>query len=307
MRNSDSVIPSHGVVEFANLGSAGFEHLISYLSTYQRFQSYALFRSAGIPTLDGFLVLRWNKETPHALRASLQSRRWSCAMLRSDAAKSAHLKPRGGNVIDATHIVTMVRRTIGEGRIALVLEPASRFDDVHSGNVLFDPNDPWLYWEVVGPGFDMSDLNRGDSLPHESFLTLPETEVEDWGHLSPLDIRVRRVIGQQEYLVSWEHRLCKVGRMAPGEFNHISDEAARGRTFLLATGHPLLLRAQTGYTPLGYEDLCTVFSYAARIPCMLTKLWQSRGLSYTVSYGFLLYRGLVFWDVFPSTYYDSPK
>jgi hypothetical protein len=93
----------------------------------------------------------------------------------------------------------------GLGRIVAVYEPADPFFNSYNVNVLFESaTDVWA--EVLGPGFDASDLQRGDLSPHEVF----SISLTPKGVITEIQ-RVHRV-DQPEYETSKQLRWQKMRR-----------------------------------------------------------------------------------------------
>jgi len=69
----------------------------------------------------------------------------------------------------------VVRYFISLGRIVAVYEPANPLLNGHNLNLLFEKESE-IFVEVVGPGFDASDLQRGDLSPHETWSVVMSSE-----------------------------------------------------------------------------------------------------------------------------------
>jgi hypothetical protein len=88
-------------------------------------------------------------------------------------------------------------------RIVAIYEPADPLLNGHNLNLLFESKSS-VWAEIIGPGFDASDLQRGDFSPHEVFsISLSATGCVERAKL------VRRVtVG--EYKRSREERMIKI-------------------------------------------------------------------------------------------------
>jgi hypothetical protein len=89
------------------------------------------------------------------------------------------------------------------GRIVAVYEPADPLLNLHNMSVLFE-SDREASVEVVGPGFDASDLQRGDLSPHESF----SVRISPGGTISDLKLVSR--VDQAAYQESVAQRKDKI-------------------------------------------------------------------------------------------------
>jgi hypothetical protein len=126
--------------------------------------------------LPGVIVTDWDADVADGVRA-LAARWGACELLvRSDTARETGRSPRGGYVLPLEGIPGDVVRLRDEGRVVFLLEPVSPLDDLYSLN--FAPDRTWREWEIeiVGPGFDASDLKRGDVTPHERVLLAVDDE-----------------------------------------------------------------------------------------------------------------------------------
>ena len=63
-------------------------------------------------------------------------------------------------------LLQAIQPFLSEDRIVAVYEPINRLQNGHNLNLLFRSADDVLV-EVAGPGFDASNLQRGDITPHE--------------------------------------------------------------------------------------------------------------------------------------------
>lgn len=290
------------VIDLQQVAQEELLSLIKQCEGYKKLQSYLALYLMGFPVLKGIIISQWSNNTHCELNRALSANGWKEVVLRSDCFYNVSKKPPGGFLYSNVEIGNRVREVLFEDRIPFLLEPASRFDDLYSGNILFESESDVMYWEIVGPGFDLSDLNRGEVGPHETFLTYKGNQVLDWRNLSPLDVPRHTWISSDQYQRSWKLRMIKVSRMAGQEWDHIKDPIQRTEVFLKTTGHTLLLEARNGYVPFGYDNLCHVYSLVADMPDKMARL----GLPserFCVAFGILLGRGLVFWDLFnPSSY-----
>lgn len=285
--------------------------LIKKVEEYKKLQSYLVLYYLGLPVLKGFIITNWTKETAYELKKVFLRYGWENAMLRSDCSRNVSKKPPGGFLYSEKEIPDLVRRVLQDDRTPFLLEPVSRFDDLYSGNVLFDSDSEVLLWEVVGPGFDLSDINRGEIEPHETFLTYKGENVQDWKNLSPLDVPNHTIIPRNKYHRSWESRMIKIAKIAENKLNannkllNVKEPIKRAESFLQRTGHTLLLEAKKGYVPLGYNNLCHVYSLLADLPHKITNLGIASPNKFSVAFGILISRGLIFWDYFSASSFNK--
>jgi hypothetical protein len=162
-----------------------------------------------------------------------------------------------------------------------LLEPASPFDDLFSLGI--EPDLEWRCWriDVVGAGFDASDLKRGDVTPHEQIVATLEAQ--------GLVVTDRQIATAEVQRAAQEIRIAKVAHML-GSTD--SDVGAR----LRARGETMLLDAPE-YRPIPVEMLGHCIAEAARLrPALARHGLDDRRVSISLSYLGAEAR-LVFWDV----------
>jgi hypothetical protein len=76
---------------------------------------------------------------------------------------------RGGYTIPSERAQSTVQALADQGFITILLEPASPYADQFSLTSVCDVDNGKIDLEVVGPGFDASDLLRSDITRHERF------------------------------------------------------------------------------------------------------------------------------------------
>ncbi len=88
------------------------------------------------------------------------------ALIRHDRRNEAPPYPRGGFLVPEAKLLQAIHPFFSDDRIVAVYEPINRLQNGHNLNLLFRSTDEVLV-EVAGPGFDASNLQRGDITPHE--------------------------------------------------------------------------------------------------------------------------------------------
>ncbi len=129
----------------------------------------------------------------------------TAALLRHDRLHEAPPYPLGGFLVGPEALLEAVDFFFALDRIVAVYERADPLLNMHNMNLLFQSNVE-LWVEVVGPGFDASDLQRGDLSPHEIFSVSLSAEAV----ISNITL-VRRV-DQKSYEESVRSRKDKVLR-----------------------------------------------------------------------------------------------
>jgi len=280
------------------------------LRGYVKFTSVLWIRAAGQPILDGVIVGRWSKEAESAIKTFCRSHGYSEMLLRTDALNERWSTRRGGYIIPQTRARAVMREINGEGKIGAFLEPLSPYRDLYCRASITDDQQNNMTVEVVGPGFDTSDLLRSDVSPHERFeVSVPHHRSSE-GRLA---IRRTHTTSTEGYLRTVDDRLVKIGARLkdpayPINASSLSD-SDQGRLkneavdFLKQTGQTLLLRHSNRYRPIPQRFLRRFINGVGAIIDHLD--------AYSVNLGPMAFSGTIttrgrflFWDFFPA---DSSK
>lgn len=141
---------------------------LSDLRGYWKFWSSCLLRSAKLPTLRGLIITRRTPELRHNIERFFEQIGDVTTLVRHDRRQEAPPYPRGGFLVPEKLIGKVIDYYLRLNRIVALLEPADPLRNQHNLNILFN-NASEVWAEVVGAGFDASDLQRGDLSPHEVF------------------------------------------------------------------------------------------------------------------------------------------
>lgn len=248
---------------------------------YPKLLSWLILHVAGLPALSGVVVEAWNSAAEDVVERFVS--RWASRtlLLRSDSASETGRAPRGGFVVGDADVEQATRALLGERRVVFLLEPASPFDDLYSANL--EPDSEWHEWliEVVGAGFDASDLNRGDVTPHEQLRVGARDGA--W------ELDARRIATPQAQAAARTIRIRKVAGLLnckPADVGHVLQQ--RGDTMLLDS---------EAYVPIPEELLVRAIASAARLRPLLTR-HDLRDQRVVISSSYLTREArLVFWDV----------
>jgi hypothetical protein len=277
-------------VDTANLLSA-LELVRGCLKTTSMLWMHAL----SLPVLSGVVVSDWSKASAKAVHRFCRNGGFSKLLLRIDKRHERWTRRRGGYLLTLAELPTTIEELRLEGMVAALLEPASPYADQYSLAGVTVPDEEKVLVEIVGPGFDASDILRGDIPPHERWE-------------AGLRLSTRRqidVVSQDEYASSVQKRLAKIGARlknpafpdrVPQDSAPLVDEAT---SFLKATRQTTLLKHAEGYTPIPEQH---VVSFARDVRKLLSGL-SAYGIhlgpsSFAASV--IPKRGLIFWDFFPA-------
>lgn len=187
-------------------------------------------QSNGFPVLPGLILGGWAEETEAAVSGFCRDRSFSELLVRIEKPGDRWTRRRGGYTIPLDKVRSQVEELASEGMITILLEPASPYLDIFSLTSVCDLETGKLDVEVVGPGFDASDILRADILPHERFeLFLGNRELKTTA-LSQLQIKRSHLVGREDYKTSVQQRLAKIGaRLRNPSFPHkVMGAAATG-------------------------------------------------------------------------------
>ena len=261
-------------------------------------------QSNGFPVLPGVILDGWTREGETAVEQLSRNRGFSELLVRIEKPGQRWTSLRGGYTIPASMAGGLVNELAKQGMLALLLEPASPYSDLYSLAAVCDLHTGGTDIEVVGPGFDASDILRSDVTPHERLevFLAPEKEVKP-------RITSCHVVESEAYRASVRRRLEKIGAAFrnpsfPGDIpgsqkGQLAQEAVQ---HLRKTGRTLLLNHLDQYEPI---PLLLVDRFVAE----LGRLFRAFGSAQvpwktlSVAGSFLKEQRIVFWDFFaPGSY-----
>jgi hypothetical protein len=206
-------------------------------------------------------------------------------------------------------VAETVEELKGEGRIAVLLEPASPYADQYSLVGVTVPEQQKIIVEVVGPGFDASDILRGDIQAHERWELPMHLTSLGRGDVSPPSAERLHLTTSEQYGESVQLRLAKIGaRIKNPAFPDVvlrseSSDAAQlrkaGMSYLKAIRQTALLKHAKSYIPVPQEHLISFAKHIQRLLLGLGSYGIHLGPSSFAS-SLIPKRGLVFWDFFPA-------
>jgi len=282
-------------------------------SGFNKLESVLLFRILGLPTLDTVILTDFGKEIFEFLKRKYKGKTF---IVRTDRKKETASLPRAGYKSSTEDLFLHVPKLMGNGRIVFLLETSlSRYDHIYSMNLLFEYDR--LIIEIVGRGFDVSDLNRGDISPHE-ILEIPLNYFYNFGSwdiydLAPLDIACFRkfLVQKEEYRKSIELRLSKIGRgLTEGGKNDkicFEESLVKARKYLMDQGKTLIFEDNSNYQPIPFNLLKKIVRLVYYLPMEIFQFKKPIEV-FSVSCGVYCTGQIVFWDiVFPSIKFDLSK
>jgi hypothetical protein len=158
-------------------GPSAAGELSRTLPGHWKLKSWLALHQLGLPTLPGIVVFVDEPASWDAVDLFMARRGYDEMLVRSDRVEEVGKYPRGGFVVGGQELKDAVASFLRAQRTVYLLEPIDPLRDQYSVNVAEWPAAPTLEFEVVGRGFDASDLKRGDLSPHESLALLREPVV----------------------------------------------------------------------------------------------------------------------------------
>ncbi len=267
------------------------------------------------PCLSGVIVGGWFPQGEEAVISFSRARGFSELLVRIEKPGQRWTRRRGGYTAPLNDLRALVQALADEEMIAILLEPARPFSDLFSLTSVGDVDAGKLDIEVVGPGFDASDILRADITPHERFeVRLGGTPVAAWGRRN-LEVSRTHSVDRESYRASVRRRLAKIGARLrnpsfPDELMgaNVSESVLEGLAqeaahFLRESGQTALLDHSDVYEPLPAQlfdiflkELLRLYKAVAesKVP------WRT----FSLAGSFLPEDRLVIWDFFPPGDHD---
>jgi len=278
------------------------ENLLSHFEGFWKLYGMLLLRRFDFPTLDGLIISTIDSVSKARLNEFAEKCGSRLVLLRHDRAEERIDAPRGGFLVPIDNIEEVARPFLRDRRILILLEPANPYEDEYSCNAWLKKGDPEVILEIVGPGFDASDINRQDTTPHEILRFGLHSDATN----EHLDLEVMRRVSDKEYRESVQRRLVKIGRRLAGYFDfgyrgkmqasdtRLSRKALR---FLRQDKRELLLQNRYSYRPMDAGRLREMLALVRRLAGFVEsgEVWCNSEVILSMS--FVPKRGLVCWDL----------
>lgn len=188
-------------IEFIPREPLEAEQSISSFVGYNKVQGMLRCRALGLPTLPGIVVDPARADLNAVLTAA-KTIDPAQYLIRHDRSPEIGSYPQGGYIVGIEDIPEELAWYRELGRIVVLFAPAHPLDNLYSASGLIT-SDNILQIEVVGPGFDASDLNRGMISPLESHRfamdekgrtrRLESTRVERGAYPFMKSLRIRKI------------------------------------------------------------------------------------------------------------------
>jgi hypothetical protein len=170
---------------------------------YLKLRSICWLLRLGVRTPEGVVLA---DRSEHAIAAAIdcaQSHNWARFLLRHDSPSDQPRPVQGGFLVEISELGPWTARFV-HGGVCILLEP---FDAIRNGYNL-----SWLIErsatlvELVGPGFDASDLQRGQIQPHE--IRSVDLDSKRFGPPKLIAAHdYRHSVAHRERKIWWKYRL----------------------------------------------------------------------------------------------------
>jgi hypothetical protein len=253
---------------------------------YNKLRSIAWLLSLGARTTEGVVVTEASEQAVEDTATYARSRGWDQFMLRHDSPSGRPRTVQGGFLIQFDEIQSWAQR-FTDGGVCLLLEPLNPLRNGYNISCLIEESSALI--EISGPGFDASDLQRGQIKPHE-IRTFDTT-------LGRFD--VPSIVDQPAYEASIAERKRKIWwklherELIPKRWRRL--DAAESEAC-----EQLILEARGGNIPPRYEPISSSMldRYAELARPIVTAWRREHGeLPAVLSGSFVQDGSFCFWDV----------
>jgi hypothetical protein len=263
-----------------------------------------------LPVLSGLIVGGWSPRVEEAIIRFSRERGFPELLVRIEKPSQRWTHRRGGYTVPLKDVQSLVQTLAGEEMIAILLEPASPYSDLFSLTSVCEVDAGKVDIEVVGSGFDASDILRADITPHERFeVRFDNSSGAPWDR-QKLEVRRTHSVDREGYRASVRRRLAKIGARLrnpsfPGEWMEagnsesvLEDLAQEAVHFLRESGQTALLGHSDTYEPLPPRLLDGFLRELLRLSRAVAESkvpWRK----FSLAGSFLSEDRLVIWDFFP--------
>jgi hypothetical protein len=293
------------IIEIQRVNHDNLSGLLATLQGCWKSSSLLWMQLNGFPVLTGLILSGWAHETETAVSRFCRERNFSELLVRIEKPGQRWTRRRGGYTTAVSGVHGLVDELTKEGMLTLLLEPASPYSDLYGLTSVSDLVTGKVDVEVVGRGFDASDVLRGDIIPHERF----EISLSDFRQSCAVHITRTYLVGSDDYRVSVQRRLAKIGARllnpsfpeeelrAKGSHSHSERLKQEAIQYLRRSGQTLLLDHLNEYEPVPPTFLDAFVAQLLRLLRATAEAhvpWKAL----SVASSFLAAGRLVIWDFF---------
>jgi hypothetical protein len=252
---------------------------------YLKLRSICWLLRLGIRSPEGIVVANDSELTITAAIDYARSRDWTQFLVRHDSPSGRSRAIQGGFLVGIEELESWVARFV-HGGICILLEPFDAIQNGYNLSCLIDQTAAFV--EIAGPGFDASDLQRGEIQPHE---------------IRSINLRTRAfgpptIIGDDAYKQSVIEREQKVW----WKFYRRELDRSRWRTLgeaEIADCHRIICQARGAPIPSSYQATSAMIlqRYLKGLLPIVTAWREHSQGSTVVASSFVQTGELIFWDV----------
>ena len=301
--------PMVGTVEIMRISQKNLMPTLKQLRGHLKATSLIWMHIFGVPVPKGLIIADWSSASARTFDTFCAKNKFTQVLLRIDKHDQRWTNRRGGYLLPLDQVESMVRELRRRETLAITLEPISPYCDKYSLAAVVEPDENSMTIEVVGPGFDASDLLRSDIQPHQLLVATGPP-----GDSANLKVRCTHMVDTKVYQATVENRLVKIGaRLKNPAFPRSmrqasqSDRASLRRdaiSYLKRTKQLLLLRHRDNFVPIPESYVSRFVSGVNRVLAGLPNYGIYLGpTSFAAS--FTATGRLVFWDFFPARTRDA--
>lgn len=304
------------LIEVRKVTPEGLPRSLDALRGCWKSSSLVWMQASDFPVLPGIIVRGWSPESGDAISRFCRDRGFSELLVRIEKPFQRWTRQRGGYTIAFDNVRSFIENLTNEQMLAILLEPATPNSDLYSLTCVSDVSVGKIDVEVVGPGFDASDILRADITPHERFEITAELKSAAARKRDRPRIERTYLVDLETYLGSVRRRLAKVGARlenpafpdelipttnAPDAMERLIEGATR---YLRKSGQTLLLEHSEHYDPIPRQLLDRFLQQVLKLSRAVAESsvpWRT----FSLAGSFLSQNRLVIWDFFPPGDYDS--
>ena len=163
------------------------------LRPWPKWSTLCVLRLLGLPTLDAALVpVGTSRYTARQILDLFAAQNGlSHLLVRSDAPKESKQYFRGGDSPSIGQAAALMMELLSLGRSVILMEPTNRFSNRLSISARIT-SDGQLDFEILGPGYDVSDLNRG-GIPPQFIVSIQVQSWDEYAPIWPFDVKWKKI------------------------------------------------------------------------------------------------------------------
>lgn len=303
------------LLETTNANSASLAAALATLQGCWKSSSILWLHVNRFPALPGLILGGWFQESEESIVRFCRKKDLSEVLLRIEKPGQRWTRRRGGYTLPLKAVEGLVQDLAAEGMLAIFLEPASPYTDFFSLTSVCEVDAGKIDIEVVGTGFDASDILRSDTTPHERFEIRFDDQLRAPWDRAKLRSTRTHLVDEESYRASVRQRLVKIGarlrnpafpeeQMQPGtSASTLEDLVQEATHYLRESGQMALLASSDRYEPIPSRLFDSFLTELLRL-CKAVAESDVPWRTFSLAGSFLSEERLVIWDFFPPGDHD---